>query len=502
VRASGGFNAENATGALAVASWLGAEGVDRLLAGYPGVCRRQGLLPSRPGVTVVEDYAHHPAEIEALLLEMRARAPRRLVVVFQPHRHSRTAQFRAAFAGVLAKADRVFLLEVYPAGESPVAGGTSADLQREMVATWPECEVELIPDAALAPGRISREARGGDLLLFVGAGDIDAIARATASWLQETPVAAGGTCDALLHGLEGRLSPETVVRAREPLGPKTTIRVGGAAEIYAEPANTADLQALVVAARVAGLPVLLLGRGSNLIVPDDGVKGLVVRLQHEHWRRFVALAPGRYWAGAGLRLKELCGTACRLGIGGFEFLEGIPGTVGGALRTNAGAMGGWIFDVVEEVHVLTLDGEHRHFAHHELHVGYRHCAEMEGSIALGAVLRSPSVEASAAIRARIEQHQQHRQATQPREPSAGCIFKNPPGDFAGRIIDQLGLKGLRIGDAEVSPVHANFIVNRGQATGSDVIALVRRVRETVREKRQIDLEPEVLLYGREWRDVL
>ena len=137
-----------------------------------------------------------------------------------------------------------------------------------------------------------------------------------------------------------------------------------------------------------------------------------------------------------------------------------------------------------------------------MHVEYRSCAELRDAIAIGAVLLVRSREETAAIRARLAAYQEKRQASQPREPSAGCVFKNPPGDSAGRIIDELGLKGLRIGDAEVSTVHGNFIINRGHATGADVIALVRRVRDEVRERRRIDLEPEVLLYGGTWNEFL
>ena len=502
VRAAGAFNAINATAALAVAAWLGSDDVSLLLASYPGVRRRQAQIPASADVTIFEDYAHHPVEIEALMQAMRARGARRLIVAFQPHRHSRTAQFKAAFASALALADSIFLLPVYAAGEAPVPGGTSDDVLAEINALPDHPPVQSLADPGTAPGRIAAETRPGDLLVFVGAGDIDGVARATAAWLLETPAAAATSPDSLLRVLDRKLSPETLVRAAEPLGPKTTIRVGGAAEVYAEPASTADLQSLLVAARTAGMRVHLLGRGSNLIVPDEGVQGMVIRLQHPHWRRFVSLGPGRYWAGAGLRLKELCGMACKSEQAGFEFLEGIPGTVGGALRMNAGAMGGWMFDVVEQVHFLTLDGEFGIRHREKLRVGYRHCVELENSIAIGAVLLARQREETLAIRGRIDSYQESRHASQPREPSAGCIFKNPSGDFAGRIIDELGLKGMRVGDAEVSAVHGNFIINRGQATGADVISLVRKVRDTVREKRSIDLEPEVLLYGRTWEEVL
>ena len=496
----GHFNAVNAAAALAVASHAGAGDVSALLAAYPGVRRRQGVLLQRDDLVVIEDYAHHPAEIEALLRAMRARAARRLVVVFQPHRYSRTAQFKDAFAAVLAAAARVWVVDVYSAGESPVPGGASADVLAAMRALPHAPAVDLIGDPAEAPGVILNGLQRDDRVVFVGAGDIDAVARATVTRLGEHVLPLWR--DVFVAAARAVLAPDTILRTDEPLGTKTTIRVGGPAELYAEPSSTFDLQILLTEARRARVAVHLLGRGSNLIVPDEGVRGLVVRLQHPHFARFVCLGPGRYWAGAGLRLKELCGVAAKMGEGGFEFLEGIPGTVGGALRMNAGAMGGWMFDLVEQVHFLALDGSLHIRARSEMHVEYRSCAELEGAIAIGAVLAVRSRDETAAIRARITAYQEKRQATQPREPSAGCVFKNPPGDSAGRIIDELGLKGLRIGDAEVSSVHGNFIINRGRATGSDVIALVRRVRDEVRARRHVELEPEVLLYGRPWKDVL
>lgn len=286
------------------------------------------------------------------------------------------------------------------------------------------------------------------------------------------------------------------------LATKTTMRVGGPARVYAEPASAEDLQHLLAAATRAGLPVLLLGRGSNLIIPDHGVDGLVISLAHENWQQFTVEPDGRVWVGAGLRLKNLCGLATKAGLRGFEFLEGIPGSVGGALRMNAGAMGGWMFDVVDEVRLMTWAGEIRTLKKEAMHVHYRHCGELESAIALGAWLRPAASADAAEIRRQVEAYQKKRVESQPREPSAGCIFKNPPGTSAGRLIDELGLKGERVGDAEVSPVHGNFIVNRGHATSADIIGLVRRIRARVKSAKGIDLEPEVMLYGQDWRDVL
>lgn len=307
---------------------------------------------------------------------------------------------------------------------------------------------------------------------------------------------------AWLAAVRPQLAPDTKLTEHEMLATRTTIRVGGPARVYAEPATEAALQLLLREAHARALPVYPLGRGSNLLVPDDGVDGLVVSLAHPQWQQFLPQPDGRVWAGAGLRLKNLCGLATKAGLGGFEFLEGIPASLGGALRMNAGAMGGWMFDVVDEVHLMTLAGERHVRPRAALHVEYRHCAELHEAFALGAFLRPKVATDAAAIRAQIEGYQKKRQESQPREPSAGCIFKNPPGNSAGRLIDESGLKGERVGDAEVSPVHANFIVNRGHATSADIIALIRIVRARVKAARGLDLEPEVLLFGRDWKEFL
>jgi len=455
------------------------------------------VLHATSTLTVIEDYAHHPAEIRALLASLRSRDDGRLVVVFQPHRFSRTAQFKAGFAAALALGDAVYLLDVYGAGEAPIDGGTTADLGAELQRTAPSLPVSYHPgDHAGLLAALVTGIKPNDLVAFVGAGDIDMMARV---WIESVTAT---RWDGLADKLRAVVSADTKVKREESLARKTTIGLGGAARIYAEPANIADLQALVVAAKAQALPVVMLGRGSNLVVPDEGVDGLVISLRQPAWETFEPRPEGRVWAGAGLRLKNLCGLAAKAGFVGFEFLEGIPGNVGGALRMNAGAMGGWMFDVVEEVAIMTFDGEVRTLKKSEMHVDYRHCAELHDAIALGALLKPASQSEAADIARQIDAYKDKRQKSQPREPSAGCIFKNPPNDSAGRLIDLSGLKGERVGDAEVSAVHANFIVNRGNATAGDVIELVRRVRARVEQAQGVKLEPEVLLYGKQWKDVL
>jgi UDP-N-acetylmuramate--alanine ligase len=504
VRGRGEFNAANATAALAAAQLMGGKMTRTMLACFPGVRRRQGVLHAGGGVTVLEDYAHHPAEIRALLGSLRSRTGKggRVIVVFQPHRFSRTAQFKREFAGSLALANRVYLLDVYAAGEAPVAGGTTADILAELQQNNAAPPVNYFPeDDAGLHRALAQEVRPGDLVAFVGAGDIDRIA---CEWVRRRreAEAAPSHWDEIAASLRASVSSASQVLRDESLAARTTLRAGGAARIYAEPASVADLQALLRVAKARGIEVFALGRGSNLIVPDEGVDGLVIALTGEAWSVFELRGNGRVWAGAGLRLKNLCGLATRAGLVGFEFLEGIPGSIGGALRMNAGAMGGWMFDLVEEVQLIARDGEVKTLAKSAMHVDYRHCAELEDAIALGALLRPAAQADAGAIGRQIDVYRRKRHESQPREPSAGCIFKNPPGNSAGRLIDECGLKGERVGDAEVSPVHANFIVNRGTATGSDVLQLVRRVRARVREVKGVELQPEVMLYGRKWEDVL
>jgi UDP-N-acetylmuramate--alanine ligase len=504
VGAAGDFNAANATAALAAAHLMGAEPSRGSLADYPGVRRRQAVLLEEGGLTAVEDYAHHPAEIRALLPSLRRRLGPggRLIAVFQPHRHSRTARFKSEFAAALALADSVHLLDVYSAGEPPVSGGTTADVYAEIKRGAPMLPVAYLPgDGSGCIPALLLEAKAGDLVAFVGAGDIDRTARAWVGAVRDAG-SRSRRWDRFLDRVGPLLSRASKLTRDEPLAKKTTLRVGGPARLYGEPAGEEDLRTLLVEAARDGAPVFFLGRGSNLVVPDEGVEGLVISLAHKSWSAFETLSDGRVRVGAGLRLKNLCGLAAAAGVAGFEFLEGIPGSVGGALRMNAGAMGGWIFDIVDEVSVMAMDGTVRTLPRASMDVDYRHCGDLREAAALGAVLRPMSRSDASAVGRQIDDYRRKRHESQPREPSAGCMFKNPPGASAGRLIDESGLKGMRVGGAEVSLVHGNFVINRGDATSADVLELVRRVRAGVRQAKGVDLEPEVLLYGKEWGDVL
>ncbi len=500
----GRFNQVNADAAAAVLSIFGQPLQEDTVASFPGMARRQATLYRDATLTVVEDYAHHPTEIDALIECLEAKEPdKQLVVVFQPHRYSRTRQFKADFAASLQAADQVYLLPVYAAHERPIVGGETADLAQAFSG---HASVEL--DMSLQGIQSLARAVGDSptQLAFVGAGDIEEFAAAFVSWIQASGCASG--CEgnvldaALLDYLKPRLSPDCTLKSQEPLGRKTTMRIGGAARFYAEPANLSDLRVLLQSAELFKLATFCLGRGSNLLVSDAGFDGLVIRFSAPAWRRVESLGEERIWAAAGGRLKEICGYAAKHGLGGFEFLEGIPGAVGGALRMNAGAMGSWMFDIVERVQFIDEFGHYQDLPKEAFHFGYRKVEEISRGIALGAILRSADLDSEISIRGRIDSYSSSRKESQPRGASAGCIFKNPEGNYAGKLIDELGIKGMRVGAAEVSKLHGNFIVNHGGATCADVVELVRRVRAKVKAESGYLLEPEVLLVGQSWDEVL
>ncbi len=293
--------------------------------------------------------------------------------------------------------------------------------------------------------------------------------------------------------LGATLSAAAVVRVGEPMARRTTLRVGGPADIYVEPGSEPDLAAVLRWCGENRLPFFLLGRGSNLLVKDGGIRGVVICLAHAAFSR-VAVDGERLLCGAGARLKLVANTAREHGLAGLEFLEGIPGTVGGALRMNAGAMGSWIFALVERVRVMSLQGEITERAADQMEAVYRECRVLKDHIALLAVLRAAQGPRER-IQRTMDEFSRRRWSSQPAAPSAGCIFKNPREIAAGKLIDELGLKGTRVGGAVVSAEHGNFIVNDGNATARDVLELIELLRRRARETRGIELETEVEIVG-------
>ena len=289
------------------------------------------------------------------------------------------------------------------------------------------------------------------------------------------------------------VSPATVIRHDEPLAKHTTLRVGGPADIYVEPASEADLAAVVKFCNARGVSFIVIGRGSNLLVRDGGFRGAVVCLSHADFSK-IEIGVGHLRCGAGAKLKNVAIEARCHGLSGLEFLEGIPGSVGGALRMNAGAMGGQTFDVVEFVRVMNFEGDVQELVPKEMAVKYRGCDTLKNHIALGAVLKGRA-DSPESIAQRMSAFSQKRWASQPAAPSAGCAFKNPPSIPAGKLIDELGLKGVRVGGAVVSQEHGNFIVNDGNATARDVLELIALLQAKAKAARGIELHTEVEIIG-------
>ena len=295
--------------------------------------------------------------------------------------------------------------------------------------------------------------------------------------------------------IAGRVSPATVIRRNEPLAKHTTLRVGGPADAYVEPASEEDLAGVVRFCSGRCVPFFVMGRGSNLLVRDGGFRGVIICLSHANFSR-IEVTDGRLRCGAGAKLKDVAVEARRHGLSGMEFLEGIPGSVGGALRMNAGAMGGATFEVVESVRLMDFDGNTRELTPKEMSVEYRGCGTLKDHIALGAVFKGRP-DSQESIVQRMSAFSRKRWTTQPAAPSAGCMFKNPEQIPAGKLIDELGLKGTRVGGAVVCSEHGNFIVNDGNATARDVLELIALLTRRVKAERGIELQTEVEIIGDE-----
>lgn len=289
------------------------------------------------------------------------------------------------------------------------------------------------------------------------------------------------------------------LRRDEPIAPHTTYRIGGPAERYVEAPSAARLTATVALCARHAIPLLLLGNGSNLLVSDAGVEGLVVRPTD----RAVRVDGNLLGAGAGVRMVRLAQAAAAAGLTGMEWALGIPGTVGGSVHNNAGCFGSDIAATLVEAAGVTPRGDAAAWSGRECAFGYRSSAFRDGALA-GAVVTAATFALAPADPAQIEARMRaigrERARTQPVSGrSTGSVFKNPPGDHAGRLVDAAGLKGRRVGGAMVSPEHANFIVNAGGASAADVATLVRLVQRTVLAESGVALECEIEAVGR-WAD--
>ncbi len=293
------------------------------------------------------------------------------------------------------------------------------------------------------------------------------------------------------------LAPEEgAVLPDELLARHTTWRIGGPARWFCLIRNEAGLSRVLAEAASDQFPLALLGMGSNVLAADEGFPGYVVRLSGDFLK--VEVRGEVLEAGGGAALGGVCAAAARAGLSGLEAISGIPSSIGGAVRINAGAYGGEIFDVLESVRLVSRTGAARTAPASEIPHGYRWTRLCEtGEIVASARMRLAPA-AREAIAEKTRQVAGKRRGALPSEPNAGSVFKNPPDDHAGRLLEACGLKGARCGDAEVSQRHANVIVNRGDAKAGDVLSLMERMRDAVRARFGITLFPEVEMLGLRW----
>jgi UDP-N-acetylenolpyruvoylglucosamine reductase len=269
--------------------------------------------------------------------------------------------------------------------------------------------------------------------------------------------------------------------------------VGGPAQFWVEPQSEHAFGELIRFCRDEHLPLFVIGRGSNLLVRDGGIRGVVVHPRGGIFEK-IKIDGSEITAGAGVKLRQIAYAARAANLGGLEWMEGIPGEVGGALRMNAGAMGAQTFENLTRIHYLDAEGNPQVKNRDELEVFYRRFPLLEKNFAVSATFRGRRAERTE-IDSRLRESQQKRRTTQPVAKSAGCIFKNPASIPAGKLVDELGLKNSRVGNARVSKVHGNFIVNDGDATSAEILQLIDNIKRVARKERGIELETEVQIVG-------
>ena len=288
--------------------------------------------------------------------------------------------------------------------------------------------------------------------------------------------------------------PGISFRFAEPMKNHTSFRIGGPAQVMAFPKNAEELSEILKASKLLDLNIRILGAGTNILAPDEGISGLVICLK-DSIDGMELLPNNRIRVAAGVSMARAAMFAAGKGLSGLEFAHGIPGSVGGGVYMNAGAYGGEICQVCESVDVMDMDGNIHTYTSEEMGFSYRHSRlEDEGGIVLSAVFAlMPKPENE--IREKMQELIAKRRASQPLDkPSAGSAFKRPVGGYAAALIDGAGLKGYRVGDAAVSEKHAGFVVNVGDATAADVQELLRQVSDKIFENSGIRIEPEVRIW--------
>ena len=411
----GAQNVCNALGVVALATELGVpwNQIVSALAEFRGAARRFEVKFRSDDYMVVDDYAHHPTEIKATLAAAKNSGWKRVLALFQPHRYSRTKALLGEFAGAFHDADQVFITEIYAASEAAMAG-VSGEVVAESVRADGHADVKYEPTLGRLRAVVNAVLGPGDLVITLGAGDIHRVALHLAqglTWYGE---------------LARQLKPESILKRDEPLHKHTTMRIGGPAQLWFEPADEEDLKLGLRFAHDRGIPVTFIGRGSNLLVRDGGILGLCVHLGQPYFSR-IEVDGKHVIVGAGARLKSIVAEARKHNLGGFEFMEGIPGNLGGALRMNAGAMQGWTMEVVESVRSIDPLGHVHEVNKADMEIHYRSVPHFQTHIAVSAKLKGkPSSKKRSRRSSRVSRTNAGRRSPRRRAPAA---FSRTRGRF-------------------------------------------------------------------------
>jgi UDP-N-acetylmuramate--alanine ligase len=509
LRVPGEHNVQNAAGALAALTSLGydASAAAAALADFPGVGRRFDMKGEASGVVVIDDYAHHPREIAATLRAARERfGERRFWAVFQPHTYSRLKALLAEFASAFGDADRVVILDIYAARETETLGMSAANLLERL----PEGSL-LARDPAHASEQLGDLVQPGDVVLTLGAGSITEAGPLLLDRLQAKSASGERRKSPSQRRAVSQESfplpdlPDVKVVRDAPMRLNTTWRIGGPADYLVRAGTTDDLLATVAWARGEGMPVTVIGGGSNLLVADNGIRGVTI-LSRTTGERAAALIETQDLGNA-VQMRVAAQAplswtgryAAEHGWSGLDWGVGLPGTIGGATVNNAGAHGTEQIDHLQHVVILTEEGDVKEQPAAWLEAAYRHtnikaAARPRPWIVLAAVMLLPKGDPVELVRL-ADEHAAFRKATQPTGACAGSTFANPLGDYAGRLLDACGLKGFSVGGAMFSPKHANWIVNDGSATAADVRELIATAQERVRAEMGVELRREVEFLG-------
>lgn len=463
---------------------------------FDGARRRFQLRSDSGGVMLIDDYAHHPTEIRAVLNACRNWRNKRIVVIFQPHRYSRTKLLADEFGKCFKGVDKLILTDIFPASEEAIKGVSIRTVYDKVRKNGLKDVVMVKKDEI--PDYVMKLKRPGDMILVLGAGDIKSVADSLAGSLGGGRSAAGGRLPyssdlRLINDL--KMEVEGCIKINEPLCLHTSFKIGGPADIWVEPGDAANLKKAIAFAKKRAIPFFVIGNGSNLLASDNGFNGMLIHLGRDS---FKGIKPSgtKIRVGGGFSLPRLVNFCCKKGLAGIESLVGIPGTVGGAIYMNAGGYANPIYknigSMVESLKVMGHDGTIKRLKAGQIEFGYR-SSGLGPYIILEAVLKLKKADSRHLMESCLRFLKMKKEKHVLDSPSAGCVFKNPKDSHftCGQMIDMLKLKGRRIGGAEISERHANFIVNRGGASHKDVIGLVELIRKKVKESYDIDLELEV-----------